>query len=195
MKPGKQLWIISCINFPISYSALDILQIQPIERLWSTTNTYSLSNGYEVLPHEVTTLQELYPRSRLHSGDEDRLKRSRLFVISWVRTHQKLLAQLRSSWTYKHQTQGRNEGRIIPRDPNHCEGAEWLLGRRITAGTPKSSHNITIAFFNTVHLLPKDLRFGHGSAKCASCPERHLTSLSPWSYNEAFILKEKRLAL
>jgi len=37
-------------------------------------------------------------------------------------------------------------------------------------------------FFNTVHLLPKDLRFEHGGAKLASCPGPHLTSLHSWLY-------------
>jgi len=51
--------------------------------------------------------------------------------------------------------------------PNDCEGAE-------------KSNNITNTFFNTVHLVPKDLGFEHeGGAKLASCPERHLTSLRP----------------
>jgi len=27
-----------------------------------------------------------------------------------------------------------------------------------------------VTFFNTVHLLPKDLRFEHGGDKLASCP-------------------------
>jgi len=34
----------------------------------------------------------------------------------------------------------------------------------------------------TVHLLPKDLRFSHGGAKLTSCPGRHLTSLRPCSH-------------
>jgi len=34
-------------------------------------------------------------------------------------------------------------------------------------------------FFNTVHLLPEDLRFEHGGAKLASCPGHHLNSLRP----------------
>jgi len=35
-------------------------------------------------------------------------------------------------------------------------------------------------FFSTAHLLPKDLRFKHGSAELASCPARRLTSLHTW---------------
>ena len=54
----------------------------------------------------------------------------------------------------------------IPRAPNHCGGGVGA----------KSSNNITSTFFNTVNLLPKELRFEHGSAKLASCPGRHLTS-------------------
>jgi len=42
---------------------------------------YSVSNGCEVPSDELNTLQGLYPRSELHIGDEDKLKRSRLSVI------------------------------------------------------------------------------------------------------------------
>jgi len=54
----------------------------------------------------------------------------------------------------------------IPWAPNQYGGAEWLRG------APKSPKNVTITFFNIVglHLLPKDLRFEHGSAKRASYP-------------------------
>jgi len=55
----------------------------------------------------------------------------------------------------------------------HSPGAEWL------PGAPKSPNNVVITCFNTVHLLPKVLRFEHGGAKLASCPGRHLTSLRP----------------
>jgi len=48
--------------------------------------------------------------------------------------------------------------------PDHCGGA------------PECSNNVTSAFFNTVHLLPKDFRFEHGGTKLASCPRRYLTS-------------------
>jgi len=41
-------------------------------------------------------------------------------------------------------------------------------------------------FFNTVHLLPKDLSFEHGGAKVASCPGHHLTSLCPWQSTALF---------
>jgi len=37
---------------------------------------------------------------------------------------------------------------------------------------PKSPNNVAHTFFNTVHLLPKDLSFQHGVAKLASCPGR-----------------------
>jgi len=47
-------------------------------------------------------------------------------------------------------------------------------------GAPKSPNNVTSTFFNRVHLLPKDIKFEHGSAKLASCPGRHLASLRPW---------------
>jgi len=52
--------------------------------------------------------------------------------------------------------QGRNEGENI------SPGAESLRG------LPKSSNNVASTFFNTVHLLPKDLRFEHGAVKLAS---------------------------
>jgi len=57
----------------------------------------------------------------------------------------------------------RGQGGTIPLVPNHCGG-------------PKS-HNVISTFFNTIHLLPKGLRFEHGGAKPVSCPRRHLTSL------------------
>ena len=44
------------------------------------------------------------------------------------------------------------------------------MGHRITAGAPKSLNNITSYFFSAVHLLTKDLRFEHGSAKLVSNP-------------------------
>jgi len=66
--------------------------------------------------------------------------------------------------------QGHNEG--VPREAQ-------FPGLRVTMGAPKSSNNVTSTFFNTVHLLPKGLRFEHGAAKLASCTGRHLTSLRP----------------
>jgi len=48
--------------------------------------------------------------------------------------------------------------------PSHHEGAEWL--RR----APKNPNNVTSIFFNTVHLIPKDLSFEHGGAKLALAP-------------------------
>jgi len=63
----------------------------------------------------------------------------------------------------------RNEGHNFP-------GSESLRG------APKSSNNVTSTFFNTVHLLPKDVRFEHGDAKLASCSGRPLTSLRPWQH-------------
>jgi len=61
--------------------------------------------------------------------------------------------------------------------PNHYGVAELLQ----TA--PKSPNNVTSTSFNTLHLLPKDFIFKHGSAELASYPGRHPTSLCPWSYN------------
>ena len=72
--------------------------------------------------------------------------------------------------------QERNEGgkgSTIPRAPSH-----WG-GRRLTAGGAKKSQ-LTSTFFNTVHLLPKDLRFKYGGTKLASFPGRQLNSLRPW---------------
>ena len=70
--------------------------------------------------------------------------------------------------------QERNKGGKIPQEPNHYGGDEWLRG------APKSPNNVTSTFFNTVHLLPKDLRYEHGGAKLASYHGSHLTSLHPW---------------
>jgi len=53
--------------------------------------------------------------------------------------------------------------------------AKSLPGRLITTGGASNPNSITSAFFNTVHLLPKDLRFEHAGTKVASCPGRHLT--------------------
>ena len=82
-------------------------------------------------------------------------------------------------WFY----QGRNERgkgtqfqgrRITMVALNHCGGAEWLRG------APKSPNNVTSTFLNTVHLLPKDLKFEHGGPKLTCCHGRHLTSLRRW---------------
>jgi len=51
-------------------------------------------------------------------------------------------------------------------------GRRITMGRRINAGAPKNLNNVTSrpTFFNTAHLLPKDLRFEYGGAKLAPCP-------------------------
>ena len=59
-------------------------------------------------------------------------------------------------------------------------------GRWITTGAPKSPNNVASTFFNTVHLLPKDLRFEHWGAKLASCPGRHLASLRRCAFGKDF---------
>jgi len=90
-------------------------------------------------------------------------------VRSWIQDHRNEI--------YCWYRQGRNEGGKrgkIPRAPNHCGGAKSLRG------VPENPNNITTTFFNTVDLLPKDLKFEHGGAKLASCPEHHITSLRPW---------------
>jgi len=53
---------------------------------------------------------------------------------------------------------------------NHCRG------RQMAAGGAENSQQYHKYFFNTVHLLPKDLDFEHGDAKLASCPGRHLVT-------------------
>jgi len=47
-------------------------------------------------------------------------------------------------------------------------------------GDAKSRNNLATTFFNTVHLLPKDIRFEHGGTKLAFCPRHHLALLRPW---------------
>jgi len=67
-------------------------------------------------------------------------------------------------------TQRRNEGGkegAVPRAPNHCRGG----------GVEKSQK----CHLNTVHLLPKDLRFEHRGTKLCSCPGRHLTLRPGWT--------------
>jgi len=44
------------------------------------------------------------------------------------------------------------------RNEGGARGAQFP-GFRITAGSLKSPNNVASTFFNTVHLLPKDLRF------------------------------------
>jgi len=73
-------------------------------------------------------------------------------------------------------------GGAIPRAPNHYWGAESL--RR----APKSPNNVTSAFFNTVHLLPKELRFEHGGRRRQTCflpraPFNLVTPLPAWCSN------------
>jgi len=78
------------------------------------------------------------------------------------------------------------KGRTIPGAQNHYEGAESLWGRGMTARdaeqlrrrrkVPEMSQS---NFFNTVHLLLKDLLFEHVGAKLTSCPGRHLTFYPP----------------
>jgi len=51
------------------------------------------------------------------------------------------------------------KGGTIARALNHYGGAESLRE------APKSQKNVTSAFYNTIHLLPKDLRFEHVGAR------------------------------
>jgi len=57
---------------------------------------------------------------------------------------------------------------------------------------PKRPNNVASAFFNTVYLLPKDLRFERGYAKLDSCLGRHLTSILPWFW---FTASDKHLQI
>ena len=79
--------------------------------------------------------------------------------------------------TFWHYDQGRNEGGKVGTiywAPNHYGGVKSLRG------SPKSPNNVTSTSFNTIHLLPKELRFEHGGAKLTFCRGRHATSLRPW---------------
>ena len=82
-------------------------------------------------------------------------------------------------WKNLGYTEGRNECETILWVPNHCGAAEWLRG------APKNPNNVASTFFNTVHLLHKDLSLEHGGANFAPCLGRHLTSLHPWLYTWA----------
>ena len=48
---------------------------------------------------------------------------------------------------------------------------EQFPGRRMTASAPKSPNNVTSTFFNTVRLLPKDLRFEHRGPNFLLAPD------------------------
>jgi len=66
----------------------------------------------------------------------------------------------------------------------------------MTAGAPKNPNHVTSTFFDTVHLLPEDLRFEHAGGKLASCPGRHLTSVSLWQYvTPSFVVARLAFAL
>jgi len=45
---------------------------------------------------------------------------------------------------------------------------------------PKSLNNVASTFFNTEHLLPKDLSLENRGAKLASWPGHHLTPVRSW---------------
>ena len=84
----------------------------------------------------------------------------------------------RTEWNYKFgEFKGvtRGQGDKIPRAPRHYGGAKSLRG------APTNPDNVASLFFNTAHLLPKDLNFEHSGAKLASCPRHHLTSSRPWA--------------
>ena len=62
----------------------------------------------------------------------------------------------------------------------HCRGTNrgvtrgekglQLPRRRNIAGAPKGPTNVASTYFNTVHLLPKDLRYEHGGPKFVVAP-------------------------
>jgi len=49
-------------------------------------------------------------------------------------------------------------------------GENHYGGRQMTAGHVEKSQQCHKQFFNTAHLLPKDLELEHGGAKLSSCP-------------------------
>jgi len=70
---------------------------------------------------------------------------------------------------YKCMGQGGNEGdkeTTITRGQNHHGGVESLHG------APKRFNNVVSTFFkyNTVHMIPKDLRLDHGGANLLTVP-------------------------
>ena len=71
------------------------------------------------------------------------------------------------------------EGKLFWEGPKFINDVQYIFqGRRkIFQGylVPLVTGLGTSTFFNTVHLLPKKLRFEHGGAKLASWPRRHLT--------------------
>ena len=79
--------------------------------------------------------------------------------------------------------QGRNEGE------HNSLGPKSLWGLRMTAGVQASPNNVTSTFFNTVNLLPKEIRFERRGAKLASCSGHHLTSLRPWGLVSPVLLQ------
>ena len=75
-----------------------------------------------------------------------------------------------------HRRQGRNErgqGGAITRGPSHYGGAKSLRG------APKSPTNVTSTSFNTVHLLPKELRFEHGGRQTCFLPRAPSNLVAP----------------
>ena len=76
---------------------------------------------------------------------------------------------------------------------HNCPGSESLWGHRITKGdtewlwrTSKSPHKVT-TFFNTVHLLLKDLSFEHGERQTWFLPRTPANLVTP------FLLAHKTL--
>jgi len=49
----------------------------------------------------------------------------------------------------------------------------------VTRGAPKSPNNVTNTFFNTAHLLPRDLRFEHGGHPTCFLPRAPSSLVTP----------------
>jgi len=76
------------------------------------------------------------------------------------------------------------KGGTIPRASNSYGGAESLQGRPIIVRVPKSPNNVTSTLFNTIYLLPKDLRFEHGAPNLLLTPGAILPRYSPASLHQ-----------
>jgi len=91
----------------------------------------------------------------------------------WLASAKALLAEIRCKQASTHRGVTRGSG------GHNSSGAESLRGRWMTAAGAEKCQQCH-KYFNTIHLVPKDLRFEHGGAKLAFCPGPRLTSLRPW---------------
>jgi len=102
------------------------------------------------------------------------------FHFSWVYTFSAMLSSLRN-WA-NHDSRGvtmGDKGDTIPRAPDHYGAPNHCGGRQMSPRGAENLNNFTSTFFNTINVLPKNLRFEHGGAKLASCPGPRLTSYAP----------------